>query len=621
MTIRCNNCFKEYENELDMCPHCGYEEGDPGKEPYFLIPGMVLNDRYIVGEVLGFGGFGITYKAWDKNLNTVVAIKEYYYTGVVSRQPGTQAVMIYAQNRRKEFQHFLNRFLDEARHTAKFISSKNIVNVFEFFESNNTGYMVMEFLDGIPLNEFLKHNSMDTGQCVTVMQDICAALKSVHAAGIIHRDISPDNIYLCSNGIVKLIDFGAARFSKHETQEIMKLTQVMKPGFSPPEQYQSISEQGPWTDIYALGATLYYMITGIKPEESTNRKTEDSLVAPKGLKSDIPDYINNTILRAMAVDMHMRFSSVEEFEKALTKGKKVLNVAKEKKRRRKNRLIGLVAALLVVTTALSIFAYNYNQQKLAETLPNCTIELWYMLPGSDQADEAKNGTFKEIAKIFNDSFPNVKISLKPYSKADYTNAINTSFKKDALPTLFESTKIEESVLKNTKSVSSAVSAVDTKKILFFNEYKKYFPNQKQFPLGFTAPAKYTNTSPNDVAINPSGNERESFLAGQAKDFAGTTADFDDVKNALPAKYKIEPSAGKCEFTELWSIGKCDENQLKVAQRLLIFMLSDNAQDYLHIRYQSNSLPLNKQTLTVFSTEVYSEFRDFFKNVDDYDFMG
>ena len=428
---------------------------------------MVLNDRYVVGEVLGFGGFGITYKAWDKSLNTVVAIKEYYYTGVVSRQPGTQPVLVYAQNRRAEFQHFLTRFLDEARHTAKFISNKNIVNVFEFFEANNTGYMVMEFLDGVPLNEFLKHNSMDTEQCITVMQSIFAALKSVHAAGIIHRDISPDNIYLCSNGTVKLIDFGAARFSKHETQQIMKLTQVMKPGFSPPEQYQSISEQGPWTDIYALGATLYYMITGIKPEESTNRKTEDNLVPPKDLKPDIPDYINDTILRAMAVDMHMRFSSVEEFEKALTKEKKVLNVAKEKKRRGKNRLIGLAAAILVIIIGLSGFAYNYNQQMLAETLPDCTIELWYALPGSDLSDEAKNRSFKEIMKIFNDSFPNVTIELKPYNNADYTNAINTSYKKDALPTLFESTGMDESIIKKRRKQPARLWLLWIRKKIFF----------------------------------------------------------------------------------------------------------------------------------------------------------
>jgi serine/threonine protein kinase len=453
------------------------------------------------------------------------------------------------------------------------------------------------------------------------MQSLCAALKSVHAAGIIHRDISPDNIYLCSNGTVKLIDFGSARFSKHESQQVLKMTQVMKPGFSPPEQYQSISEQGAWTDIYALGATLYYMITGVKPEESTNRKTEDNLVAPKELIPEISDYINDTILRAMAVDMHLRFSSVDEFEKALTKEKKVLNVAKEKKRRRKKRLIGLAAAVLVVASGLSVFSYTYNQQRLAETLPDSTIELWYALPGDPDADQAKKDAFKEIVTIFNESFPNVTIELKSYDQGDYITAINTAFKKDALPSMFESTDVDATVLRETQSVSKAVATVDSSKILFFDDYNKYFPDKNQFPLGFIAPARYTNTAPHEDTAPPSGSEREMFLAGLTKEYTGSTADFADVKDALPAKYEIAPVTGDvvCTFTDLWSIGKCDEDQLAVAQRLLVFLLSDNAQDFLHVRYQSNALPLNRETLTVFSTDVYSEFDGFFDNIKNYSF--
>lgn len=622
MTVRCNNCFKEYDNGLDICPHCGYEDGDPPAEPYFLFPGMVINDRYIVGEVLGFGGFGTTYKAWDKSLNTVVAVKEYYYTGIVTRQPGTQNVMIYAQNRREEFHHFLKRFLDEARHTAKFFANKNIVNVFEFFEANNTAYMVMEFLDGTPLNEFLKESTMDTEQAVKVMQSICAAVKAVHAAGIIHRDISPDNIFLCSNGIVKLIDFGAARFSKHESQQVSRLTQVMKPGFSPPEQYQSVSEQGPWTDIYAMGATLYFMITGIKPEESTNRKTEDKLAPPQEVKPDLPGYINDTILRAMAVDTHLRFTTVDEFEKALIKEKKVLSVAKEKKRRWKNRLIGLLAAVLVVGTGFSAFAYKLNQQKLAETLPDSTIAIWYELPGSEQADNAKAEALNAVVKIFNESFPNVKIQIKPYTKEAYANAINTAYREDALPPLFESTGLDDKVLTKTANVSTAVATVDSNKILFFKRYNEYFPEKKQFPIGFIAKASYTNTKLQTEVENSGGSERERFLAGLTSKYSGTTADFKDINIALPARFTIEPVTDKnalCEFSELWSIGKCDENQLKAANRLLVFFLSENAQDYMIIRSQSTSLPLNKEILRVFSTEVYNEFEVFYTIAEDFKF--
>ncbi|HIW73533.1 MAG TPA: protein kinase [Firmicutes bacterium] len=621
MNTRCPSCFEEYDGSLGLCPHCGYETGDPPEEAYFLCPGMLLHDRYIVGKALGFGGFGITYKAWDTNLNTVVAIKEYYYTGVVSRQPGTQEVLLYAQNRRAEFRHFLNRFLDEARHTAQFIANPNIVNVYEYFEANNTAYIVMEFLEGTPLNEFLKHHAMDMDQCLRVMQSVCSALKTVHAAGIIHRDISPDNIYLCSNGTIKLIDFGAARFSKNEPQQIMKLTQVMKPGFSPPEQYQSVSAQGPWTDIYALGATLYYMITGTKPEESTNRKAEDALKPPKELNPDIPDYINDTILRAMAVDMHLRFPSVEEFEKALTKEKKVLGVAKEKRRRRVNRLIGLVSALLVVFAGILVFADQFNRQKLAETLPDCTLSLWYAVPADSTDAEAKNQAFQDLTAVFNESFPNVEIVLKPIAEEDYITAVNTAYKEGKLPTLFESDGVDAVVLEKAGDVGGAVDAVDRDKTWFFDRYEDCFPERRQFPLGFEAPAVYTNTAAGDDGESSGESGREKFLAGESRTYAGSTADFFDVRDALPARYTVEPSAekGPCRFTDLWSIGTCDRAQEKAARRLLVFMLSDNAQDYLHIRRRSRSLPLNKDTLTVFSTEVYSEFQDFFREIGDYTF--
>ena len=619
MIVRCNNCFNTFESELDLCPYCGYAEGEPASEPYFLFPGMVLNDRYIVGEVQGFGGFGITYKAWDKNLSTVVAIKEYYYTNIATRHPGTQTVLIYAQNRRSEFQHFLNRFLDEARYTAKFSKNSNIVNVYEYFEANNTAYMVMEFLDGIPLSDFLKKNTMETRQCVAVTQCICTALRSVHEEGIIHRDISPDNIMLCSNGKVKLFDFGAARFSKNEEQEIMKLTQVMKPGFSPPEQYQSISKQGPWTDIYALGATLYFMITGTKPVESTNRKTEDNLIPPKELIPEIPDYVNNTITRAMAVDIHLRFSSVDEFEKALCKKKKVLNITKEKKRRRKNRILSLAAVLLLVFAGFSVFAYFFNQERLAETLPDSTIEFWYELPETDSLREAKNRSYDTIAEIFCESFPNVHIIMKTYPHGEYTGAIGAASKEGALPALFESTGLSESILNGATSVETAVNMADLKEVLFFREYYGAFPKAKQFPLGFSMPVIYTNTT-GHIGVVPDTQDKAVFLAGEAQTYYGSTADYYDIQAVLPARYTILPvddSEAVCEFTELLSIGKCDKDQLTVVNRFLVFLLSENAQDHLHIQYHSGSLPLNIRALTNGYVLVYDEYSGFFDNIERY----
>ena len=158
MDVRCNNCFNIYDSEFEMCPYCGYSKGDPAQEPYFLVPGTVLAGRYTIGKAVGFGGFGITYKSWDNQLESVVAIKEYYPSGIVNRPPGTGELILFSGEKRKEFEFGLSRFIEEARNTTKFNSCENIVNVYEYFEENNTAYFVMEFLDGMNLSEYITVN-------------------------------------------------------------------------------------------------------------------------------------------------------------------------------------------------------------------------------------------------------------------------------------------------------------------------------------------------------------------------------------------------------------------------------------------------------------------------------
>jgi serine/threonine protein kinase len=592
-------------------------------EPYFLPPGTELNNRYTIGAVIGHGGFGITYKAWDKALSTVVVIKEYYYTGVASRQADSQAVQVYDQNRKNEFYHFLKRFIDEARYVAKFGITDSIVNVFDYFEANNTAYMVMEFLAGVTLSERLKQKkAMSINECLGVMKFLFAALKTVHAANIIHRDISPDNIFLCTNGKVKLIDFGAARFSKKEDQQMSRLTQVVKPGYSPPEQYLSISAQGPWTDIYALGASLYYMVTGNKPVESTNRVKEDNITHPNALRHGLPDHINDTILRAMAIDAHLRFSSVDEFEKALTKEKKVLDVASERKRRRKNRFIGITASVVIVAIALVFFAYIYNQQRLAVTLPDATIEWWYALPRDVAARDAKTDSYESIIEVFNASYPNVTIELVAFEYDEYVAAITDAYDDDSLPHIFESSGIDDEILESAHSVADAVRSLDYSELLFFDEYFAVFPEANFFPLGFNAPAVYTNAFLQDGGVTQ-GNNRDFFLAGRAREYTGSTADFLAIQAALPGRYVISSVDGKnpCDFAYSMSIGSCSADQLLVVNRLLAFLLSENAQDYIHIRYQSGSLPLNRETLLEDFVAIYDDFAGFFDDLERFDITG
>ena len=637
---RCNCCFEQYDSVFEICPHCGYVEGDAANELYHLYPGTRLHERYIVGQTLGFGGFGITYKAWDENLKTVIAIKEYYPSGLVNRVPGARDVTIFTGNRLKEYNHGLMRFLDEARSMARFNSHKNIINVFEYFEENNTAYIVMEYLEGTTLNDFLKYNKIDVDSCIDIINKVSSALKDIHKVGIVHRDVSPDNIFLCTNNSVKLIDFGAARFSRDEEK---LMTIILKPGFAPPEQYEKVNVQGPWTDIYALGATLYYMITGIKPEESTNRKIEDILVRPNEIDPNIPEYVSNTVMQAMALDKHMRFSEISDFEKAINQERRVLPIEKQIKRRKNRRVFGLTAAFLIVIISSSLFYLNWNKQKEEETLPDASISMAFSLSGNAEEDEKKEEALSSIIKEFKVSFPNVEIDVQTYAEDKYKAAVLDGGEGENTPILFESSGLNLAELENTLDLGKMVEQLDNSEYYFLDQYNTYFPGKKQFPLGFEAPVIYLNktlsgfdekgienlndllgvesTAEVDFVTDKMEDAKNLFLEGKASAYLSTTALFFDVQSALPARYnliRVETDDVFAEFTDLWSINQCSKNERKVAERFLRYLVSDNAQDYLYIRGHSRNLPINKYVLGVFC-EVYDDFEDFFVDIESYKF--
>ena len=261
----CISCFKNIGNTT-ICPYCGAEQKTRPKEAFHLYPKTILKNRYYIGEVIGYGGFGVTYKALDMRLNETVAIKEYFPAGFVNRVPGETDVIKFPGEKGERFEEGKEKFLNEARNTAKFSDNPNIVNVFDFFEANITAYMVMEYLEGILLKDYIKQNSgkLDVKSSLEITNKVLDGLKEVHKAGIIHRDISPDNIMLTTDNKVKLFDFGAARFSSTEQESTYSI--IIKQGYAPPEQYRSKSKQGPYTDIYAVGAMLYSMLTGKIPE-------------------------------------------------------------------------------------------------------------------------------------------------------------------------------------------------------------------------------------------------------------------------------------------------------------------------------------------------------------------
>lgn len=639
--IRCNSCFKEYDESLGMCPFCGYVNGESSDDAFCLSPGTVIHERYIIGQKISSGGFGIVYKAWDKKLENVIAVKEYYPSGLVNRLPGETKVILVASKREREFIYGKTRFLEEARNMAQFSSNKNIVNVYQFFEENNTAYIVMEFLAGRTLSELLQQQKtpLPYDYCINVASEVCAALKAIHEKNILHRDVSPDNIMICNDGMVKLFDFGAARFSAGVENRV---TVVVKPGFAPPEQYDKVNRQDARTDIYALGATLYYAMTGVKPEESTNRKIEDTLVEPASIDNSIPQNISTAIMRAMAVEQQYRFANVDEFEKALLNERKVISVQKERTRRRRHRAIGIVLSLLIIAGAMGAFLRTYNAEKDAVGLADANLKVWYIQVGTEEIDQAKENALSSIIQTFTQEYSNVTVDLEAVALEDYSDALKKASESNNVPSIFE---VPE------QGITDSFNLLDLSELLSTMEGTTYYQNDLgsnfTYPTGIIVPVIYINTTAgvlteeiaeidqlvelcrfakqyfvvkeasvdlyaslfgNDVANYTTATAKEEFINREASIYFGDSSDYFDVQRALPGEYSlVMPNTKNATYRigSAWSIFAQDEDTTQAASALITYFTSDLAQDYFHIQNHSGCLPIVKTSLPEL-IDVYDE---------------
>ncbi|MBK6090322.1 protein kinase domain-containing protein [Ruminococcus difficilis] len=317
MSNYCYSCMNEIDGSY--CPYCN-KENVADSVVYRLKPGTVLNKKILVGNCIGEGGFGITYIGRDLTLDRRVAVKEYFPNGYVNRNNNvSQLVSATTDNQVSFFKKGLQNFLEEARKIAKLTNVSGIVDVREYFEENGTAYIVMEYLDGINLSAYLRQNGIFKPETIfQLMLPITYSLQKMHEEGIIHRDISPDNIMYLTDGTLKLTDFGSARYFSNAQKE---MSVVVKQGYAPEEQYSKNGDQGPWTDVYGLCATMYKCITGKIPVDAVDRIKQDTLIPPSELGIQIPEPMQVTLMYGLAVFKNDRCKSMQELsylmEKAL----------------------------------------------------------------------------------------------------------------------------------------------------------------------------------------------------------------------------------------------------------------------------------------------------------------
>ncbi len=309
----CLDCFGTLDPRTHVCRHCNKRAADNQVPSQALPQRSLLGGRYLIGMPLGRGGFGITYKAYDMLTCTRVAIKEFFPKGYTKRVPRSCAVDVNDAGNAKAFNYWLTAFIQEAKVLTSIKHLDGIVGIHDFFLTNNTAYIVMEYLDGMSLFRFIngRGGRLHITETLNVMRPVLETLHRLHLHGVIHKDISPENIQIVNNRQIKLIDFGAASIY---TQNVSKPFFVLKKGYSPIELYSQGGAQGPWTDIYEIGATIYTCLVGNPPPESNERRTNDKLVPPSALNIKIQPVRERSLLKALAVDPKDRYSNIAEFQ-------------------------------------------------------------------------------------------------------------------------------------------------------------------------------------------------------------------------------------------------------------------------------------------------------------------
>ncbi len=645
MKKRCFNCMKEYEEQYEVCPHCGYVDGSPPAEAYHLAPGEILNHKYIVGTAIDSGGFGIIYRAWDAQMEQVVAIKEYFPNGVVSRVPGQNDVIIYSGKNREVFRKGVDRFLVEARNMAEF-SQPDIVALYDYFEENNTAYIVMEYLDGVSFKEYLKERGgqIPREEVVDITLHVLAALEEIHSHHIIHRDISPDNIFLCSNHRVKVIDFGAARFSSGE--ESSNFSTIVKPSYAPAEQYRTKSRQGPFTDLYALGACMYQAATGEKPQESLARAMHDDLRPPKELNPEVPEYLSDIIMKAMAMDEDERFQSSEEFMKAL-KGHQIDKTPakkKPKKKKKKGNSVLKMAVAVVLTLLLCAGAFwgITNHTRLVKMGYSGKIEFY--------VPESKKDYYGEVVNDYSIDYDK-EISIVPVADEKYKETVLEKLGTKESPAIFVSDDFSQKELADAENMEKyVVDAIEDSEENFYylNQYYKKKQDEKRMPLSFNVPLILENRNlgkavkkaindSSEFALSAKGKKAQTELY-QVKD---SVVDLSsglhiDTKNSVNSKkgirkfkngeaayyitdwadyYKIIESKKymnldilypdkstkmKVDFSEYISISSKINVQARMEAEDFVMYMALNQSKYLMKEEREDRLPLNKEALKRFS---------------------
>ncbi len=633
----CFRCFK-IKGSYGVCPHCGYEEDTGAAQAYQLAPGTILRGRYIIGVSIGFGGFGITYKAFDTVLSIVVAIKEFYPAGLVNRGEGEVKVGIFSGEKEKEFKRQLERFLEEARNMAIFSKEKDIINVFDYFEENQTAYIIMEYVDAPLLKESLKEKGrFSVEEAEKYILALLDALSKVHYHGIIHKDVSPDNIFLLGEDSVKLFDFGAAKFQGTETERTEDV--VVKAGYTPPEQYRSKNQQGAFMDIYAAGAVLYEMVTGEKPMEAPDRSVGDELKRPGEFGIEIEERFERIILKALALKPELRFQTAEQMKEAITSRKKV-DLPEEELKKYQKKKKALAAGLVSVFAAVGgIFllsqTYFSGRGKIdVSKIQEQDLEIWISEEDASAGEELSEVLLESVEK----ECPKLNVTVQVIARKEYGEKLRQAAENGQLPDVFCTEDIEAEDY--CADLSRLMNTMELSSYLCLEEYgKKVYelPTAMQVAVAYVSQEKETGlpesldaaSLPEQIGILEYAEDAGAFSAFQDMNspisrIAGDLSEMDRVKEVTvdvipPTDFSVVPILkdgnliGTLEHP--YGVNKDgDSSRQEAGMFLLSLLLSDGVQSAAYMGNEEG-IPLNRRVFSNYEENKMTTYLDFLKEYD------
>ncbi|MDO5574483.1 MAG: serine/threonine-protein kinase [bacterium] len=361
----CPGCMNELTGESGICSKCGFDISQMNVNPRCLPPYTVLAGKYLIGKVIGEGGFGVTYLGWDLNLEMKVAVKEYFPTGLATRDTTHTSVpqlQVIQGNAKEYFDKGIKKYTEEAKLLSRFSKEEGIVSIKDYIYENGTAYIVMEYIDGETLKDEMSRMQHPYSEELVLKRiiPVLKVLESVHSVGIMHRDISPDNIMVEKNGNIRLIDFGSARVTTGDSNKSLTIT--LKHGYAPEEQYRTKGNQGPWTDVYSICATMYRMLTGEVPEDAMDRLHQDNLKPVCDYPIKCTKAVSDAIMKGLSVKAEDRYQTIQELRDAI-EGKsketdpvnaddKSLHKNPEKKKRNPWIIAAVIASAAVVIIAM-----------------------------------------------------------------------------------------------------------------------------------------------------------------------------------------------------------------------------------------------------------------------------